>query len=306
MRKEIIYLLLLVLLNLLFINSIEAGVYSTAGQSGLSFLKIGVGGRNSAMGDASVADTPNATAMYWNPAALGRIEGVDLTFMHNAWLDGVRYEYFAGARQIEEHALGFSIASLIIDDLEYRSSPTLEPEYLFNAYDIAITVGYARDVGKRFNFGFNAKWLYEKIDIKYVQGYAIDIGFLYDYTSTMRLGMNLQNIGPPMKYIEKEFSLPFIMRFGLSQRFDNFGPGNLICNFEADKPNDNRLRFQFGMEYFFHNVLALRGGYKFFYDTESITAGLGIKYHKWRFDYAFAPFKYDLGNAHRISLGVNL
>ncbi|MGE5411889.1 MAG: hypothetical protein ACM3MI_13085, partial [Clostridiales bacterium] len=43
-----------------------------AGISAAQFLKIGIGGRASSMGDAFVAVANDASALYWNPAGLSQ------------------------------------------------------------------------------------------------------------------------------------------------------------------------------------------------------------------------------------------
>ena len=48
--------------------------YSQAGETGLSFLKLGVGGRALGMGEAYSAVAADPTAMYYNPAAMSQIE----------------------------------------------------------------------------------------------------------------------------------------------------------------------------------------------------------------------------------------
>ena len=59
------------------------------------------------------------------------------------------------------------------------------------------------------------------------------------------------------------------------------------------------------------NYLFLRGGYKFNYDTEGLTAGLGVKFPLTlskasvaRLDYAYQDLKL-LTAAHRISVNVS-
>ncbi len=46
-------------------TAVQAG---TAGQSGGLFLRLGVGAREAAMGEAGVASSQGASALFWNPA----------------------------------------------------------------------------------------------------------------------------------------------------------------------------------------------------------------------------------------------
>lgn len=43
----------------------------SAGNTTANFLKVGVGGRGAAMGDAQTAAVEDVTGLYWNPAGLG-------------------------------------------------------------------------------------------------------------------------------------------------------------------------------------------------------------------------------------------
>ena len=57
-----------------------------AGISTAQFLKIGVGGRASAMGDAFVAVANDVSALYWNPAGLTQFQDNQIIFSHNEWV----------------------------------------------------------------------------------------------------------------------------------------------------------------------------------------------------------------------------
>ncbi|HEX3072183.1 MAG TPA: hypothetical protein VHP30_01095, partial [Ignavibacteriales bacterium] len=77
---------------------------------------------------------------------------------------------------------------------------------------------------------------------------------------------------------------------------------------DAVHPNDNKERVNSGLEISFYDRLYLRGGYKYNYDDEDITAGAGVNipFNSTivRFDYAYGM--YDLlPDSHRISLGVD-
>jgi len=55
-----------------------------AGQSSANFLKMGVGGRGVAMGDAQTAATDDVMSVYWNPAGLAELYQNEVGFMHNS------------------------------------------------------------------------------------------------------------------------------------------------------------------------------------------------------------------------------
>ena len=63
--------------------------------TGLSYLKVGVGARAVAIGNAVVSHVDDASAMGWNPGALPLLTGTEAELMHQESLDGVRNEYAA-------------------------------------------------------------------------------------------------------------------------------------------------------------------------------------------------------------------
>jgi len=91
----LISLLILGLFNDMFAQkdatSVSAG--TNIGTSAAAFLEIGVGARAQSMGGAFVSLADDATAMYWNPAGIGRISGFQATFIHVNWLLDTNYDY---------------------------------------------------------------------------------------------------------------------------------------------------------------------------------------------------------------------
>ena len=66
-----------------------------------NFMKIGVGGRAVAMGEAQTAAVDDVMALYWNPAGLGRLGQNEAGFMHNNFFQGVDQDvvYYAQPTQ---------------------------------------------------------------------------------------------------------------------------------------------------------------------------------------------------------------
>ena len=60
--------------------------FAKVGTIGGQFLKIGIGARAVAMGSAFVSVADDATAVYWNPAGIARIQKSVLSINHTTWL----------------------------------------------------------------------------------------------------------------------------------------------------------------------------------------------------------------------------
>jgi hypothetical protein len=66
-------------------------------------------------------------------------------------------------------------------------------------------------------------------------------------------------------------------------------------------PAYDDIRVNTGIEVDYRSLIAFRGGYKWGYDTQRLTAGLGVAYSGVSVDYAYVPYR-ELGGSHRISL----
>ena len=73
-------------------------------------------------------------------------------------------------------------------------------------------------------------------------------------------------------------------------------------------PRDYSERLHVGAEYGFMDMVFLRGGYKFNYDEESFSGGLGVKLgvndFGIRAGYSYTAFGDFFGSVNRVSIGV--
>ena len=103
--------------------------------------------------------------------------------------------------------------------------------------------------------------------------------------------------------------LPASIRFGAGRSIplENFGTNSALTlaadyvRFTTEKTN----HLHFGGELDYERVFAIRAGYVTGYEARSFTAGIGVRYSLLSFDYAFAPFRDDLGTTHTFSLGFD-
>ena len=281
----------------------SADIHEHAGTTGMAFLKVGIGGRAAAMGGAYSAVSGDATAGYWNPAGLIGIEGKDVVLVHAAWLQGIRGEYAGLALGNGRRTVGFSVRLQTAGDLERREGPTVEPLGTFGVYDIALTCSYAQRLKPWMDFGVNLKALYEKIHIESASGWAMDIGLLFRTpVEGLQCAFVLRHLGATNKMNAEAIDLPTEIRAGASYRFRD----RLLASVDVSFPNDYWTRVHLGLEYRIGRRLALRAGYQTGAEERNYSAGFGITHGTWRIDYAFAPFDFDLGNTHRVSLGLRL
>ncbi len=327
--------LLVILLIFTLLSSAHSGEFSRVGTAGAQFLKIGMGSRYVAMGEASVACVNDAYAMYWNPAALTEISSSNLSLTNVDWVLDVQVNNASFGKAIDEYsAFGISLTALSMGDMEVTTVE--EPEgtgETFTSSSYSLALGYARKLTDRFSVGIGGKYVWERISEERASGLALDFGTLF-YTGfrSLRIGMSISNLGSEMKLEGPEldayynpqpgnpnydnvkaklqvdpYDLPLTFRFGMAYDLIDSPESKLTVSVEAKHPNDNTQQASLGGEYIWKEMLALRGGYKLNYEEEGVTLGGGLKLQTGKdtrldISYAWADFS-RLSSVHRFSLG---
>ncbi|MCJ7552819.1 MAG: PorV/PorQ family protein [Ignavibacteriaceae bacterium] len=330
--------LLIIVITLLLGNKSFSQVFSgtTAGQ----FLKIEVGAKAIAMGGAFVSQANDASALYWNPGGLSKLQNSGAVFTHTYWLADINHDFAGIVLKIgDQHTIGFSYTSLTMGDMKVRTE--IYPEgtgELFTASDYSLGVSYGLNLTEDFSIGFTGKYVGENIWHMSASTIAFDFGLLY-YTpvKNLQLGMSVSNIGGKMKFTGEdnfiyytynpdehgnsdkiyaelkmdEWDLPLIYRVGLSFKTLDTEIHALTISADAIHPNDYDESVNIGCEYGFRERVFLRAGYKSLFMTESVeglTAGIGLIYFLTDYipvkvDYAYADFG-SLQSVHRISVEI--
>ncbi|MCK4858083.1 MAG: PorV/PorQ family protein [candidate division Zixibacteria bacterium] len=308
--------------------------FSKVGTSGAQFLKLGVGARYTALGDAAVAAVSDGYAMYFNPAALGALDKSHLEFTNIQWIDGVNLNYFSFAKPTGFGSIGVSVTALSSGDIEVTTTeqPNGTGEY-YSASSYAIAAGYARRLTDFFSVGVNAKYITEKISEERASGIAFDFGtLLYTGYKSLRIGMSISNLGPEMSFTGPElnfnynpapnnesydpaqgvlsvdsYDLPLMFRIGVAYDIQYSEDTRMTLVLETRDPTDNEQQGAIGTELALGETFFLRGGWKFNCAEENLTLGGGINLAVWEatdlaLNYAWADFG-RLSSVHRFSLG---
>ena len=313
------------------------------GTTAAQFLKIGVDPRGTAMGNAYVAMNGDASSIFWNPAGLANVKGIESVFVNTGWLAETNYNFIALALNLRQFGvIGLSIASLSIPDDEVRTEYLPEGTgELFDAGDLAFSVSYAKQLTDKFSLGGNAKFVQQNIWHASASTYAIDLGALFvtPFFGT-RLGASLSNYGGEMQMTGRDqkisvdpdpdnegnvefinasyetdyFPLPLLFRVGISGEIIQNDNLRLTYGLDAMHQNDNAEAVNAGMEFAFRETFFIRGGYANLFrdDTEGgLSLGGGLHYRLWnnstilKIDYSYVDFG-RLQGVHRVSFGVKL
>ena len=262
------------------------------GTTGATFLKLGVGARPSAMGEAFTAVSDDVNAMYWNPAGLAQITNRQVSLIQTIWFQSIYYEYLgycqplggvgASAPSNEPKGstpgssnfgvLGVSATFLWIDGIERRASDTPDPDGWIPARDLAVSVSYGRCLTKTLDLGLTLKGLYRQLDDRTSTGAALDIGLLYKLGSEKwTLGVALQNLGYESAFISEQDQLPMNLKIGISNKYlpDNELQSKL-CHYKLTIAADFNYGIMDsiwsvggGIDWWLHPMFAVRGGYKY-------------------------------------------
>ncbi|NIR50624.1 PorV/PorQ family protein [candidate division KSB1 bacterium] len=305
MRSVLSFIILPAIICLLFVNP---GSGQTGGGTGLAFLKVGVGGRAGGMGEAFTAVADDATATFWNPAGLSYVPKTQLAFTHTEWIQDISSEFVAFAFPALKGSVGLSIYSNNVGGIERRVQPSEEPLGTVDANDIAFGVSYGHAFSSRLSGGITIKYLYEKIFIESAAGFAADFGLsLRPFENDLTVAITAQNLGSMGTLKDESIDLPTTVRVGASYRLPLPSlEGDLLLAADAVNVRDTDLRGNLGAELQLQRLFAFRFGYQTGFDDKSVGGGLGVLFKKYRLDYGFASFGSNLGDTHRISIGLEL
>ena len=294
--------------------ALKAVAFGEANNSGFSFLKFGMGARAVGMGGAFVAQSGEVTSAWWNPAGLSGIKRMHFSFTHNQWFQDITTEYFASAINLKGQAnvLGLSMALSKIPDIEMRGEvPSSEPVALFDAHDAVFGFSYSRGIVEKVDLGITAKWLYERIDVHSASGLAFDLGGIWSPLDNLKFGLAALNLGQKMKFEAERFFLPTLYKVGGMYLLEKKNlHSDFMFGLDLVKSRDEEVKIHLGTEVNLYQALKTRLGYQGGYDEKNLSFGLGTTFRKYgveySLDYAYLPYKSDLGNVHSVSLNIEI
>ena len=245
-------------------------------QTGMKFLSFSPDARAAALGDAVTAKTGGASSLFYNPAGMARIEGMNLSAGQANWIAGITYNAVSVAYASDAGVFGISVMNVDYGEIQgtIRSSNTAgyADTELFTPTANVVGLGYAIAPTDRFSVGGQVKFVNEKLGNAYldtdgsVEGIesldmdavAYDFGLMYqmDWKNLM-IAMSARNFSESLKYAEEAFELPLTFRMGGAVDVIE----NLSLSFVNERPRDYFSTTRVGFEYSLMGMLAVRAGY---------------------------------------------
>lgn len=279
------------------------------GQPG-AFMSYGAGARGLGMGGAFFAVADDASASYWNPAALTLLERKEFTAMQATLFEQTTLNFFTYAHPTSTKGTwAISMTQLQSTGFE-KISITANPggdEIIdiktlgtFDSTERALAFSWGRDVSEKLAFGIMAKNISRSLDTSVDSFNAIDIAMLNKFSKTYRAAIGIQNVFS-MASGDTEDKLPLTLKFG--QALSLF-KGSLLFGFDLNKPQGSSMNWRFGGEYWLMYWAALRFGVQGAPEIQEADFGLGIKYKNLGFDVAQGV--HALGSTTRFSVTLRM
>jgi hypothetical protein len=291
------------------------------------------------MGNAGVGLSGGLDAAYYNPAAFAAIEGHEASFTHALWLADISYDYAAAALPLGKWGNAYgSVTALNSGEMDVRTvAQPLGTGERFTVSDVALGLGYAKQITDRFAMGLVVSWIQETVWHSSLNTVTIGFGTLYAVTDNgLHIGASLSNYGTqggfsgrdlrmtfdadpsshgdnsqlPAEQFTNQFPVPVLFRVGLGLPVRINQATRLQLAVDAFHPSDNTESVSLGAELAYRKLIALRCGYQNLWEQDSevgLTAGAGIRgtidVYTYRLDYGWAD-QGRLGATHRFTVGM--
>ena len=277
---------------------------------GFTFLEVPAGARAAAMGGAYTSLASGAEAVFWNPAGLVDVKGFEITGSHVEYFQQLRHEQFAIGLPAGAGGLAASVRAMYTEPIVARDDLGNETG-TFGSHDLEFALGYGFRTSERVRMGVTAQVVRERIEDLSATTFAFGGGVTWDpaVVQGMRLAISGHNLGKSAHYeIDgvqgAAVPLPMAVQAGTSYGHALGGAWQVRGALETRATTGRSGIVMVGGEVAHTSGAALRAGWRWNDDAAGFSAGAGYALGRVQLDYAFVPFKLDLGDTHRISIAA--
>jgi len=322
MKKNKLLILIAVIAVMLFsLQGYGQGVDKIA-QTGMKWLDIPIGARPASLGNAYMAGSPDASSVFWNPAAVALVPGTHVFLSQTQWIADINVLAASGTYEVADigtfgvHFMNVGWGTIRGTQFNGQSS-LYDQTGNFEPQDFAVGITYAKQVSAKFSVGVNMRYIHENLlgDFVASEGsfaspeevraemdiVALDLATLF-YTGykDLRFGVSVKNLSTEKAFRFETFPLPLTFTFGIAMDvlqayfLEQGSAQSLTLLVDAVHPRDFSERVNIGMEYGYNKMFFLRGGYKTNHDEQGLTLGGGIDVNISDFslgvDYSYLDF----------------
>ena len=314
-----------VIINLIFVFLL--GSFLQAADKGGLILTLPVGARAAAMGEAYSSVGDDMSALYYNPAGLGKIKNIAANYNFMSYIFEQKYHNIAGAYKYKGIGVFGLGLSLLGEEGFKLTDEAGETETVVDSSSWYINTGYCYELNKNIFVGANLQYIIESYYIGSEcitsSGLGLGIGALTEGLLIRNLALSLvvKNIGFKNSYengtesnlpveivVGGKYNIQYVKPFlyiikGLIVSTDmvlnQYEQSGLRIGSEiniAELPTDINGYFRFG----FKIPSPVKGHF-----LSGMNTGLGIKWKNYGLDYAFNYSGDEIGFIHYITLGMN-
>ena len=261
------------------------------------------------MGGAFVALSDDANSVWYNPAGLARIQNAEVALTYAMPFTG-----------LSEGDLNHSLINIVSPWKFGLGFSRLGTE---GAAEMAGALGFGLSLGSNFSIGTTAKALHWSADgsldpVSGVQdkdrsntSFSLDVGMLASLGRSLSFGLVVRDVLPPniSESGDEGGALPRTIEAGISMRRTIL----LVALDFSWRDGVSMLRGGAELNVQGSNLFLRGGGMAGFGDAPDTDAGdlnvgLGYRFHRWSFDYAYTyPVVFQEGTgSHRVALTYRL
>ena len=246
---------------------------SFAIESYASFADWNIGARSLGMGRAYVGLADDASALYWNPAAVMKLKGLQTLFQMSMLYDGYSLMYGSIALPGSETGLGLEFMMLSGGDIEGRDKfNQLAPSV--SDSKMAVGLSFSKKILNNLAMGLKGKFFMRSLGEASDMAIAGDLSMMYTVSETLSMGWNLSNltgmvIGDTSDKLLSNSSLGIVHK-----------DKDLIFTIDS---RDNFSEWCFGAEWSFIKAVPLRIGF----NSYELSLGGGLNLGMINLDVAY-------------------
>jgi hypothetical protein len=230
-----------------------------AGTTAAGFLSVGTGAGVLGRGGATLGLGGDLAIVPWNAAALGWLDETQIALAHATLADQAQQEWAAVGGRAGHSALRWSLDGLYQSEGSFEGRDALNNSTSsFDVSSMALGFHLAHPLGPFVTVGVGGKYVGENLGSVSGTGTTMDAG-LQVRAGSLGAGVAVTNLGGGLSYGGTRYDLP--MNLGLGAALDLPGTG-LRLALDANFPSAYYQDVRVGAEWRWHDLLALRAGYR--------------------------------------------
>ena len=286
-------------------------------------LDIQPGARQNGMGAAGVALDEDATGVtWWNPAGLGFVNksAVEVTYAQlvPGLANDVSYNFATYVHPMSgggAWGVGLVFLSYGTSDRTNESGTVLGQ---FGSNEVSPAIYYGLKLLPEMSVGASLKFIRIQLAPDDLSGvgstFGLDVGALYRIPAArLRLGMNLQNVGPSVTFLNEDQKSPLSRNLKVGAAWEATTSQEfrllVLADFNQSLVTSGFYTYNAGVELKYTDQIAGRIGYYYdpLGDIQDITYGIGVGWKGLALDYASIPQAKgsNLPNVNKITLGYH-